>query len=109
MTYSPRQPTLASERVRCFMISGYSDQAANERTFLAWVRTGVAVIAFGFVVEKFNLFCLTMATPSSRDGSRRLQIESLSGPFARYDGLALIFVGLASVVVAAARFVRTGL
>ena len=28
----------------------------NERTFLAWVRTGIAVIAFGFVIEKFNLF-----------------------------------------------------
>ena len=36
------------------MIRGYSDHAANERTFLAWVRTGSAVIAFGFVVEKFN-------------------------------------------------------
>ena len=33
----------------------YSDHAANERTFLAWVRTGIATIAFGFVVEKFNL------------------------------------------------------
>ena len=29
------------------MISGYSDHAANERTFLAWIRTGIAVIAFG--------------------------------------------------------------
>ena len=43
------------------MIRGYSDHAANERTFLAWVRTGIAVIAFGFVIEKFNLFVLTMA------------------------------------------------
>jgi hypothetical protein len=33
------------------MIRGYSDHAANERTFLAWVRTGIAVIAFGFVIE----------------------------------------------------------
>ena len=29
---------------------------ANERTFLAWVRTGIAIMAFGFVVEKFSLF-----------------------------------------------------
>lgn len=29
---------------------------ANERTFLAWVRTSIAVMAFGFVVEKFSLF-----------------------------------------------------
>jgi putative membrane protein len=37
------------------MIRGFSDHAANERTFLAWVRTAIAVIAFGFVIEKFNL------------------------------------------------------
>ena len=42
-------------------VRGYSDHAANERTFLAWVRTGIAVIAFGFVVEKFNLFLRTIA------------------------------------------------
>ncbi|HEV3286504.1 MAG TPA: DUF202 domain-containing protein, partial [Steroidobacteraceae bacterium] len=44
------------------MIGGFSDHAANERTFLAWVRTGIAVIAFGFVIEKFNLFMLTIAS-----------------------------------------------
>jgi putative membrane protein len=27
------------------MIRDYSDHAANERTFLAWLRTGIAVIA----------------------------------------------------------------
>jgi len=73
------------------MISGYSDHAANERTFLAWVRTCIAVIVFGFVIEKFNLFVLTMASASSLDAGRRLQLERLSGPFGRYDGLALIF------------------
>lgn len=29
---------------------------ANERTFLAWIRTSIAIMAFGFVVEKFALF-----------------------------------------------------
>lgn len=28
---------------------------ANERTFLAWVRTGIGIMAFGFVVERFTL------------------------------------------------------
>jgi putative membrane protein len=28
------------------MIKRYSDHAANERTFLAWVRTAIAVMAF---------------------------------------------------------------
>jgi len=90
------------------MIRGYSDHAANERTFLAWVRTGIAVIAFGFVVEKFNLFVLTMANANSLDAGRRLQLERLSGPLGRYDGLTLILLGIAVVVVAATRFVRIG-
>jgi hypothetical protein len=32
------------------MITRYSDHAANERTFLAWVRTAIAMMAFGFVI-----------------------------------------------------------
>jgi putative membrane protein len=89
------------------MIPGYSDHAANERTFLAWVRTGVALIAFGFVIEKFNLFVLAMANANSLDAGHRLELERLSGPLGRYDGLALILLGIAAVVVAATRFVRT--
>jgi putative membrane protein len=89
------------------MIGGYSDHAANERTFLAWVRTGIAVIAFGFVVEKFNLFMLTVATVALGDEVHRAQLARLSGRMGRYDGLALIFGGVALVVLATVRFVRT--
>lgn len=32
------------------------DHMANERTFLAWIRTSIGIMAFGFVVEKFVLF-----------------------------------------------------
>jgi len=34
---------------------------ANERTFLAWIRTGIGIMAFGFVVEKFALFMKQMS------------------------------------------------
>lgn len=33
-----------------------SDHLANERTFLAWLRTSLGLIAFGFVIERFILF-----------------------------------------------------
>ena len=33
-----------------------SDHLANERTFLAWIRTSIAIMAFGFVVVKFTFF-----------------------------------------------------
>jgi putative membrane protein len=29
---------------------------ANERTFLAWVRTSIAVISLGFVIAKFSVW-----------------------------------------------------
>ena len=90
------------------MIHGYSDHAANERTFLAWVRTGVAVIAFGFVIEKFNLFVLTMAAANLTGSPGRELLDKLSGPLGRYDGLALIIFGVVLIIAAAVRFVRIG-
>lgn len=35
---------------------------ANERTFLAWIRTSIGIMAFGFVLEKFALFLKQMST-----------------------------------------------
>jgi len=35
---------------------GPSDYLAAERTFLAWIRTGIALMGFGFVVARFGLF-----------------------------------------------------
>jgi putative membrane protein len=38
------------------IIANPSDHLANERTFLAWIRTSIAIMGFGFVVVKFALF-----------------------------------------------------
>ncbi len=32
------------------------EHLANERTLLAWIRTSIGIMAFGFVVVKFSLF-----------------------------------------------------
>jgi len=85
------------------MIRSYSDHAANERTFLAWVRTGIAAIAFGFVIEKFNLFLMTIGGGAVGEASHRAQ----SGSLGHYEGLAFMFGGVAIVVLATIRFVRT--
>jgi putative membrane protein len=89
------------------MIEKYSDHAANERTFLAWVRTGIATIAFGFVVEKFNLFVRTIVEANASDAATRLRLERFSGAFSHYDGLALIVIGMAIIVLSLFRFTRT--
>ena len=36
--------------------AGVSDYLAAERTMLAWIRTGLALMGFGFVVARFGLF-----------------------------------------------------
>jgi putative membrane protein len=33
-----------------------NEQMSNERTFLSWVRTGIGIMVFGFVIVKFSLF-----------------------------------------------------
>jgi putative membrane protein len=89
------------------MIRDYANHAANERTFLAWVRTGIAIIALGFVIEKFNLFLLTVAKTLAAEAPYPLQLRGLSGPVGRFGGLALILGGVALIFLSALRFVRT--
>jgi len=86
------------------MIERYGDHAANERTFLAWVRTAIAIMAFGFLVEKFDLF-LRIAGESLT--TRTLPAGSqIVGNIA---GLLLIVLGSAMMVFAATRFRKTAL
>ena len=39
-----------------------SDSLANERTFLAWIRTSIAVMSLGFVVAKFSVWLRELGT-----------------------------------------------
>ena len=89
------------------MIQGYTDHSAAERTFIAWVRTGIAVIAFGFVIEKFNVFLLSIAELALADGGRQTQLAHFPGRLGQDDGLVMILGGVALVVLATVRFVRT--
>ena len=84
------------------MIKRYSDHAANERTFLAWVRTAIAVMAFGFLIERFDLF-LKFAVPQMA----QQQAAPHGQMFANAAGLAFIAIGIAMIVIAGIRFVRT--
>lgn len=87
------------------MIRNFSDHAANERTFLAWIRTAIAVMAFGFLVARFNLF-LEIAARSLAGGARPVGVPGVG--YGGVAGIALIVAGTAMVAVAAIRFVKTG-
>jgi putative membrane protein len=85
------------------MVDRFRDHAANERTFLAWVRTAIAMMAFGFVVEKFDLFLAVMA-PQSAGQTLSFRSEG----FGRWAGLGIIFFGVIVVGISATRFLRAG-
>jgi putative membrane protein len=48
------------------MLSNYSDHSANERTFLAGLRTSFAVIAFGVAIEKFEQDIPAVSSPQTK-------------------------------------------
>ena len=85
------------------MIARFSDHAANERTYLAWVRTAIAVMAFGFLVEKFDLF-LEVAARSLTGSAASVRHEAIGDA----AGLLLILLGGAMMVVATIRFRQIG-
>jgi putative membrane protein len=84
---------LESRLRRDSMIANYTNHAANERTFLAWIRTGLAVAAFGFLLVKLNVFVDAVG-----GGSPPLPAED-AGAFvavaARCAGLAMVVIGVA--------------
>ena len=88
------------------MITRYTDHAANERTFLAWIRTGLAVIAFGFFLAKLNVF-----VDATGGGGPLNPVAENAGAFvavaARYAGLAMVVTGLAIIGRSSAGFERT--
>jgi putative membrane protein len=78
---------------------------AAERTLLAWVRTGLTVMAFGFVVARFGLFLRLMALQTGSIPPHAAH-EALSNAV----GIALIVVGVACMVTGAVQhvsYVRT--
>jgi putative membrane protein len=69
---------------------------AAERTFLAWVRTSVSLMGFGFVIARFALW--------TREYSRAGELGAGSPPgFATWLGFAMVCVGVFISVLAAVR------
>ena len=68
---------------------------AAERTLLAWQRTAIALMGFGFVVERFGLF-LRMVANQVLSASQR--------GFSLWLGVALLVIGAAASIVSALQF-----
>ncbi len=75
------------------------DYLAEERTLLAWIRTGLALMGFGFVVARFGLFLEVMQV--TRGGP----VAQPHG-FSPWFGTAFIAVGVAVNLLSIRRHLR---
>lgn len=75
------------------------EHQANERTFLAWLRTSIALIGFGFALARFGLFLRQIETTVTPQVPG---IHSLSS--SRTLGVGLVIVGIIVIIFAMWRY-----
>jgi putative membrane protein len=73
---------------------------AAERTLLAWIRTGLAMMGFGFVVARFGLFLRELASVQGAEAPRRVGLSL-------WIGTTLVVLGVVASVWAAITHWRT--
>jgi putative membrane protein len=84
------------------MIPRYNDLAANERTYLAWMRTALAMIAFGFLLERFDLILKTFAISLGK-----VDLLQHLSPVGKIAGIILVIIGLMTLILSTSRFIKT--
>jgi uncharacterized membrane protein YidH (DUF202 family) len=83
-------------------VADVKDHMANERTFLAWIRTSIGIMAFGFVVEKFAFFIKKLSlfigkSPAFESATSSLRYSSIFG-------IVLVVLGTLMGVLAFIRY-----
>jgi putative membrane protein len=77
----------------------FRDHAANERTMLAWIRTGIALMAFGFAIARFGLFLREIA----QAGQVRRNAPVMGST---WFGVVLVLLGLVTNAAATLRYAQ---
>jgi len=75
------------------------EHQANERTFLAWLRTSIALIGFGLAIARFSLFLRQLETsiaPKEAAAKLFFRPENL--------GVSLVVFGIVVIILAAWRY-----
>ena len=78
-----------------------ADHLANERTFLAWIRTSIGIMGFGFVVVKFSLF--TREISVALGAARKMPQPGYS----HVIGILLVALGGLIIVFSYFRYIAT--
>jgi putative membrane protein len=83
------------------------DRLANERTFLAWLRTAIAITGLGFVVARFDIFLQQVAELSLRPAAEAEVAAVQNAQTTASLGIVLVLAGPTLVCLAAVRFWQT--
>ena len=87
------------EKNRPLLIEDPRVPLAAERTFLAWVRTGLALMGFGFVVARFGVFLREWAA------TQHATVPPGNG-LSLWLGLSLVVLGIVLNVASLVRYRR---
>jgi len=78
-----------------------NDHLANERTYLAWIRTSLGIMVFGFVVVKFTLFMKQIPLLLGKD------IIIQQKGYSAFLGIAIVLIGTITAILSYIRYKRT--
>lgn len=72
---------------------------ANQRTFLSWVRTSIALIALGFAIERFSLFLQQFRLIADPDTVGNAA-SATAHEYSALVGISMIVVGIGLIIYA---------
>lgn len=75
------------------------EHQANERTFLAWLRTSIALIAFGFAIARFGLFLRELQSAVAGE-----EMSTHSVISSQTLGVGLVIIGIILIALSAWRY-----
>jgi putative membrane protein len=96
---TPLQEALSARPPRYLISKKVTDHLANERTFLAWVRTALAIMGFGFIVERFGLLL--------REIGVKITNAPIPSHYSSVVGITLTILGILVMIVALLNFLQT--
>ena len=73
---------------------------ANQRTFLSWVRTSIALIGLGFAIERFSIFLQQFRLIADPDTAGNVASSATADEYSALVGIGMIVVGTGIVVYA---------
>jgi putative membrane protein len=78
-----------------------NEQMSNERTFLSWIRTGIGIMVFGFVIVKFSLFVNQLPATFFKDSAIP------KNGFTIFIGIALVLTGAVMILLSYLKYKQT--